>query len=63
MEHLQRLRVQGFEDATATISFIRKVNALVEALNSRTPMTALKNDPGTTNYKVTKMFFLLLILK
>ena len=54
MEHLKRLGVKEFQDAGPTIAFIRRVNPLVEALNSRTTMTALRNDPETDHYKVLK---------
>lgn len=62
MEHLKRLGVKEFQDAGPTIAFIRRVNSLVEALNSRTPMTALRNDPDTVHYKVLKKMLQLFLV-
>lgn len=58
MQHLKNQGVPGFEDSAATIAFIRRIDLLVNALNSRTPMTAFKNDPEAEHYKVQLNFYL-----
>lgn len=55
MEHLMNRGLLEFRGAEATIEFIRKINALVEALNSRLPSEGLRNDPTTKHYHVNYM--------
>ncbi|KAJ1531355.1 hypothetical protein ONE63_000039 [Megalurothrips usitatus] len=42
MEHYRRLGVRGMEDCESTVKFIRRVNVLIDALNSNSPQEGLK---------------------
>jgi hypothetical protein len=44
--------MQFYKDADATIKFIRRINALIDAMNSQLPFQALKPDPESKHHKV-----------
>lgn len=52
MEHYKNLGVPALQDAAPTIAFIRRINAVVDAMNSQVPWQALKPDPDSTHHKV-----------
>jgi len=51
------LGVPGLQDAKPTIAFIRRINAVVDAMNSQVPWEALKPDPNSAHHKVITIFF------
>lgn len=52
MEELMNRGEVNFNDCKPTINFIRKINSLVDALNSNTENYGLKADPNTHSNKV-----------
>lgn len=40
------------QDCEATVSFVKRINAVVDAMNSQLPKDALRPDPDSTHYKV-----------
>ncbi|KAK3931076.1 DNA transposase [Frankliniella fusca] len=56
MEHLKEQGVHGLADSEPTIKFIRRINSLVDALNSRSPSDGLKADPEKKHNKTLVEF-------
>ncbi|KAK3931213.1 DNA transposase [Frankliniella fusca] len=56
MEHLKEQGVHGLADSEPTIKFIRRINSLVDALNSRSPSDGLKADPENKHNKTLVEF-------
>lgn len=56
----------GFKGCEATVEFIKKINDLADAMNSRLPREALNPNPESKHYKVfkilTKKFIISFIL-
>ena len=44
--------VETLQDADATIKFIRRINAVIDAMNSQLPCDALKPDEKSHHHKV-----------
>ncbi|KAK3915244.1 Transposable element P transposase [Frankliniella fusca] len=42
MEHYSKEKVSGLEDVSATVSFIRRINKLIDAMDARCPFKSLK---------------------
>ncbi|KAK3909961.1 Transposable element P transposase [Frankliniella fusca] len=56
MQHYMRLGVPDLQDAGPTIQFIRRINDVVDAMNSQLPFQALKPDPDSKYHKVLLQF-------
>ena len=52
MQHYKDLGVPTLQDCGPTISFIRRINAVVDAMNSQLPWQALQPDPESKHHKV-----------
>lgn len=44
MEHYKRLGVRGMDDCDSTVKFIRRINVLIDAMNSNTRSEGLKAE-------------------
>ncbi|KAK3914493.1 Transposable element P transposase [Frankliniella fusca] len=42
VEHYRRIKIKGLEDCEPTVKFIRRINVLIDAMNSNTPSQGLK---------------------
>ncbi|KAK3926592.1 Transposable element P transposase [Frankliniella fusca] len=51
MQHYKELGVKELEDAGPTIQFIRRINEVVDAMNSQLPYQGLQPDPNSTHHK------------
>ena len=52
MQHYKDLGVPTLADADPTIKFIRRINAVVDAMNSQLPWQALRPHPESEHHKV-----------
>jgi hypothetical protein len=52
MENYRQQGKPGLEDCAPTVTFISRINKVIEAMNSRRPYDGLRPDPESTNNKV-----------
>ncbi|KAK3929508.1 DNA transposase [Frankliniella fusca] len=52
MEHYKKIKTKGMEDCDSTVKFIRRVNVLIDAMNSNTPSQGLKAATSTEEVMV-----------
>ena len=62
MESYLKEGLPEFQGCEATISFIRRMNEVVDAMNSQRPCEALRPDPETKHHKVNKYFYKILVI-
>ncbi|KAK3913536.1 Transposable element P transposase [Frankliniella fusca] len=56
MEDYQLRGEEGLSDSQPTINFMRRINAVVEAMNSRSPADGLRPDENTVQQQVLRDF-------
>ena len=52
MLHYKNLGVPTLQDCGPTIAFIRRINSVVDAMNSQLPWDGLKPDPHSKHHEV-----------